>query len=138
MAILQLAVALSVNAESPVPTCTVEPGVVARGEPFKVRVSGAHTELALVAPNGDYYFVVFDRKDPALPEVGRWTSQEFRRRDVVEIDPSSFEAFPYRFGASDFEKPFTAVGKYRFIVGNPIDNEWFTSSRCEVRIEDVK
>jgi hypothetical protein len=88
-------------------------------------------ELAIVRPDGEYFFVA--QRVLGSTRVNAIPSEIFRGILALQLLPKTFVAHRWRAGAPDFELVFSMAGKYKVILGEPLESNIASKTEdCEV------
>jgi hypothetical protein len=123
------------------PVLSCDPAVLTDSSTLKLRFALPHpTELAIVAPDGTFYFVVYDRNPdtPAghTPLVGK---AAFRGMAELNLEVSKATATPLEYGRNTNERIFRTPGKYKVVLANNIQSDDDRDVyRCQVTLKSAK
>lgn len=92
-------------------------------------------ELAIIAPDGTYFFLVYDtslpRPDSMHPLM---TKEQFGRLDRLELDPRTAKASPFVHERNESELIFGKAGAYVVRIADSLETDAAVESHdCTVR-----
>lgn len=98
------------------------PRSIAPGQSLRIDMPSRHAgELAIVAPDGDYFFVA--QRDVESSNASAIPSNLFEGISSLTISVDSFVAHRWRAGAVAYEPVFDKPGTYKVILGEPIESD---------------
>lgn len=99
-----------------------EPRSIVPGQSLRIDMPSPHAgELAVVAPDGDYFFIA--QRDMESSEALVIPSELFRGISVLAVSVDSFVARRWRAGAAASELVFDKPGTYKVVLGEPVESD---------------
>lgn len=93
-------------------------------------------ELAVIAPDGAYFFIARRRLDGEPFPLGI-PSRVFKGIKTMSLEVQTFEAARAQKGAPTSERVFTRPGRYRFLMADRLESEevdWVQTCHVELRL----
>jgi hypothetical protein len=111
------------DASSEKMTCTPNPLRI--GDVLKIGLPGGHGgDFAIVAPDGEYYFLAFSQPDPSSPLQPVIETEAFRAMTGTELHTGEARGIPWSVeGAVTAEPIFTGPGTYILLVSAALETE---------------
>ena len=101
---------------------TCSPDTLYEGDTLRLRMSTPHGgQLAIIDPDGTYFFVVYYRPMPEEPSL--MPTDEFATRDSLLIATAETKAAPWVSGREQNELIFTVSGRYTALLAHNLETD---------------